>query len=89
MRADSVEGENTELLDQLISQLRAEADDPPRKIEGVSDEWLEGLERVENKRLKKAETCPICGEAFLSGTYGAPLGYFCHEKPLERFRNIW
>jgi hypothetical protein len=73
MRADSAGGENTELLDRLIGQLRAGADDPPRKIEGVSEEWLEGLERVEKKRLKEDEKCPICGEGFLSGEYGERL----------------
>lgn len=68
MRNDAgSDAENSGLLDRLIGELRHTADDPPRKIEGVSEDFLEGLERVEKRRIKGDEKCPICGEVFLNG----------------------
>lgn len=58
-----------ELLGRLVQELLASADDPPKEVEGVSDEYLAGLDRVPKARLKPGDTCPICGNGFLEEKY--------------------
>ncbi|KAL8704162.1 MAG: hypothetical protein Q9201_002660 [Fulgogasparrea decipioides] len=53
------------LLDTLIESLEADAEAPPREVQGVSDAFLDELDRVPKKSLKKADSCPICGNPFL------------------------
>ncbi|KAI4234549.1 MAG: hypothetical protein LQ349_003728 [Xanthoria aureola] len=55
------------LLDSLIQSLEAEADNPPREVQGVSDAFLDELDRVPKKSLKQTDSCPICGNPFLEG----------------------
>jgi hypothetical protein len=55
--------DHLELLDGLIGQLRG---NHSRKIEGLSDQWLDGLDRVPKSKLK-GKKCPICNEEYLSG----------------------
>jgi RING finger family protein len=83
LRADSEGGENAGLLDRLIGELRGTADDPPRKIEGVSEAFLEGLERVPKGKLKGGK-CPICGEGFLSGEFSFVCGFSDGGCAVER-----
>jgi hypothetical protein len=62
-------GSGTEAQQSMIEQLLQNAQDPPREVVGVSQEFLDGLERVSKKSLKKEEDCPICGQPFLDGTF--------------------
>ncbi len=55
------------LLSSLIEELMRNADDPPTEVKGVPDSFLDGLDRVPNKSLKRSESCPICGNPFLDG----------------------
>lgn len=57
-----------ELLGQLVQSLMQSAEHPPSEVEGVSDEFIEQLERVPKKALKEEMSCPICSNAFLDGT---------------------
>lgn len=57
-----------ELMDSLIESLLASADRPPREVEGVSDEFIQELERVPKKSLKPEQSCSICANPFLDGT---------------------
>ena len=41
------------------------------------------LERVHKKKLKKDETCPICGNPFLDDKYPLVVALPCH--PMHRF----
>jgi tRNA (cytidine32/guanosine34-2'-O)-methyltransferase len=43
------------------------AEHPPDQVQGVSDEFIEQLERVDRKKLKPDMTCPICSNPFLEG----------------------
>jgi hypothetical protein len=63
------EGEDggAELLREMLARVAHLAEEPPRRIEGVSDAFLEGLERVGRGRLRAEHKCPICGERFLDG----------------------
>ncbi len=60
---------NDALLGQLISSLMESAEHPPSEVQGVSDEYIEQLERVPKKKLKEDMSCPICGNPFLEGMY--------------------
>lgn len=55
------------LLMEMIEYLRQNADDPPSELKGVPDSFLDELERVPKKSLKKTDTCPICVNPFLEG----------------------
>lgn len=61
--------DSASLLDGMIDMLRQMADDPPSKVEGVPDSFLDELDRVPNKTLKQSDVCPICGNPFLEGTH--------------------
>jgi hypothetical protein len=56
-----------DLLRDMLARVSHLADDPPRRVEGVPDAFLDGLERVGRGRLRKADKCPICAEPFLDG----------------------
>ena len=56
-----------ELLGRLVGELMESAEHPPSEVEGVSDEFIEQLERVPKKNLKADMSCPICSNPFLEG----------------------
>nr|POF17841.1 hypothetical protein CFP56_13253 [Quercus suber] len=64
---DAAGGSHDELLDTLVQSLMQDADHPPTEVEGVSDEFIEQLERVPKKVLKSDMSCPICANPFLDG----------------------
>jgi hypothetical protein len=57
-----------ELLESMLGYLIENAEHPPPEVEGVSDEFIEQLERVPKKALKEDMSCPICANPFLEGT---------------------
>ena len=65
MRVDRGEGAP---LDDMIESLLADAETPPKEVKGVSQGFLDELERVPNKILKPSMDCPICGNPFVEGT---------------------
>jgi hypothetical protein len=61
-------GHGTEVLDSMINMIMSQLEGTgERKLEGVSDSFLDGLDRVPKKALKKGMDCPICGNEFLEG----------------------
>jgi len=56
-----------ELLESLVESLMSSAEHPPTEVQGVSDEFIEQLERVSKKSLKPDMSCPICSNPFLEG----------------------
>jgi hypothetical protein len=56
-----------ELLEGMLGYLMENAEHPPPEVEGVSDEFIEQLERVPKKALKEDMSCPICANPFLEG----------------------
>lgn len=62
-------GESDDLLGNMIEVLRQNADDPPAEVKGVPNTFLDELERVPKKALKKEDTCPICVNPFLDGKF--------------------
>lgn len=63
-------------LDGMIESLFSDAEAPPKEVKGVSQDFLDELERVPNKLLKKSMDCPICGNPFLEGDF-FPLMLVC------------
>ena len=69
-----------DLLRNMINTLRDSAELPPQKVQGVSQEFLDTLERVPTKRLKKGDTCPICSVPFLEDPYPLVVRLPCHQS---------
>lgn len=75
MRGGSSEsGGNEELLQRLVDNLMDSAEHPPSQVEGVSDEFIEQLERVPKKALREDMSCPICANPFLEGRLACSMG---------------
>lgn len=76
----SVEGHAPE-LDGAVLQLLEEAADPSaRQSQGVTDEFLAGLDRVPKKKLRKEDMCPICNTAFIDDPYPLVVRLPCHSS---------
>jgi hypothetical protein len=71
---------NREFLEELIRSLESDIDNPPTEIRGVTQEFLDTLERVSRKALKKDDSCPICAERFLDDKYCLVVELPCHRS---------
>ena len=60
---------NRGFLESLVRDLEADVDDPPTRIPGVSQEYLDALDRVPRKQLTRDDDCPICAEPYLDDQY--------------------
>lgn len=58
-------GENP-VLEEMIQHLVQFSEDPPDKVDGVPDTFIEDLDRVRKEKLE-GKDCPICGLPFLEG----------------------
>ncbi|KAK3949236.1 hypothetical protein QBC32DRAFT_349690 [Pseudoneurospora amorphoporcata] len=72
--------ENRNFLESLVESLQEDVLHPPTKIEGVSQEFLDGLDRVDRKKLKEDEQCPICAERYLDDQYCLVVELPCHHS---------
>jgi hypothetical protein len=61
------------LLRGLIEQLDEAAHDPSQGEQGMPETFFVDLDRIDKKKLKEDETCPICSEPFLDGEYMQPV----------------
>ena len=66
---------NNQLRDNLLETISQFIEAPPTRPKGLPAEFIEGLERVSKKSLKKDDECPICGIAFLEGEFLKPQLY--------------
>lgn len=72
---------HADLLDSLMAALAEEMEAAPRrKIAGVPQSFLDGLERVPKRALRKGDVCPICNEEFLEDAYPLVVQLPCHES---------
>ncbi|OTB13345.1 hypothetical protein K445DRAFT_320201 [Daldinia sp. EC12] len=78
LSADAPTEENRDFLGSLISALENDIRSPPESIPGVSQEYLDTLDRVPRKSLKKDDSCPICAEPFLDDPYPLVVELPCH-----------
>ncbi|KUJ23005.1 uncharacterized protein LY89DRAFT_693315 [Mollisia scopiformis] len=70
---------DTHVLEELISDIRSSMDSPPEEVRGVPQSYLDELERVPKKSLKKTDKCPICADAFLDDPYPLVVVLPCHS----------
>ncbi|KAI2463739.1 hypothetical protein F4781DRAFT_107902 [Annulohypoxylon bovei var. microspora] len=66
---DAPTRENQAFLGGLMAELELDIERPPDEIPGVRQEFLDGLDRVPKKQLKKDDACPICAEPYLDDPY--------------------
>ncbi|KAI5295557.1 hypothetical protein KEM52_001016, partial [Ascosphaera acerosa] len=68
------------LISQMIAALLETAEEPPREVRGVSEEFIDTLERVPKSKLRRQQTCPICSEPFLDDAYPLVVRLPCHPS---------
>lgn len=68
---------NRDFLVSLIDTLRSDVDNPPEEIKGVTQEYLDSLDRVPKKSLKD-DSCPICAEKYMDDKYPLVVELPCH-----------
>jgi len=73
-------GSNTAVLDDLLELIYSYMDAIPTKVAGVPQSYLDELDRVPKKALKKTDTCPICAEPFLDDEYPLVVVLPCHPS---------
>jgi hypothetical protein len=78
IHADSDNPRHQNFLESLMSIVQGTIEDPPSKVQGVPQSYLDGLERVDKRKLKKTDSCPICNEAFLDDEYPLVVQLPCH-----------
>jgi hypothetical protein len=69
---------NRAFLQSLVEALELDVAHPPRQLEGVTQEFLDGLDRVPRRALKDDDACPICAERFLDDPYPLVVELPCH-----------
>ncbi|KAI1453207.1 hypothetical protein F4805DRAFT_462038 [Annulohypoxylon moriforme] len=75
---DAPTSENQSFLSGLMSDLEGDIEAPPDHIPGVRQEYLDSLDRVPKKQLKKDDSCPICAEHYLDDPYPLVVELPCH-----------
>ncbi|KAK3333455.1 hypothetical protein B0T19DRAFT_126533 [Cercophora scortea] len=71
---------NRAFLRDLVEALELDVAHPPTEFAGVSQAYLDGLDRVARKTLKPDETCPICAEKYLDDPYCLVVELPCHHS---------
>ena len=69
LHSTSPDAANRDFLEQLITSLEADINDPPTRLHGVSQEFVDSLDRVGRKGLGKDEDCAICKVPYLEDEY--------------------
>ncbi|KAJ0353039.1 hypothetical protein COL154_001708 [Colletotrichum chrysophilum] len=72
--------DNARFLSSLVEALESDINSPPSEIPGVSQEYLDSLDRVPKKSLGKDEACPICAEKYLDDQYPLIVELPCHSS---------
>lgn len=79
LAADAPDAANRDLLRDLSQALEADLLHLPKQVEGVSQEFLDTLDRVPRKQLTPEDACPICAEKFLDDPYPLIVELQCHH----------
>ena len=61
-------------VETMLEQIAMFMENPPERPRGLSQEFIDGLERVPKRVLDKLKQrdggeCPICGEGYLDGEH--------------------
>ncbi|KAK9245167.1 hypothetical protein V1506DRAFT_459516 [Lipomyces tetrasporus] len=71
---------NSEVLERLAAQLLEDALHPPHGSKGVSQEFLDSLDRIPRKKLKSDDMCAICNTAYLEDKYPLVVKLPCNNR---------
>ncbi|KAK9470812.1 uncharacterized protein V1510DRAFT_404674 [Dipodascopsis tothii] len=74
--------DSSPVAERLLQQLTAEAADGTRPA-GVSQAFIDALDRVPKKRLRPTDSCAICASAYLDDPYPLVVALPCN--PLHHF----
>ncbi|KAJ1324972.1 E3 ubiquitin-protein ligase RNF181 [Microdochium nivale] len=86
LASDAPSEENRQFLELLMSNLELDIAHPPEHIPGVSQEYVDSLDRVSRKSIKDDDSCPICAERYLDDQYCLVVELPCagrHKFDLE------
>ncbi|KAL6892816.1 hypothetical protein HDV57DRAFT_483069 [Trichoderma longibrachiatum] len=61
--------DNRDFLEHLIASLEDDIHDPPTRLQGASQEFVDMLDRVDRKTLGKDDDCAICKVPYLEDEY--------------------
>lgn len=78
--------DNRQFLEQLISLLEQDIHDPPTTLQGVTQEFVDSLDRVNRKKLAKDDDCAICKVPYLEDQFCLVVELPCkgrHQYDLE------
>ncbi|KAI1632862.1 hypothetical protein F4809DRAFT_60497 [Biscogniauxia mediterranea] len=78
LASDAPTGENQSFLQALMTEIQSDIGAPPEQVPGVSQQYLDGLDRVPRRSLKDDEACPICAERYLDDKYCLVVELPCH-----------
>ncbi|KAG5979274.1 hypothetical protein E4U54_006954 [Claviceps lovelessii] len=69
LAATAPDHENRSFLLDLVSVLEGDINDPPSRLEGVGQDFLDALDRVSRKTLREGDDCAICRIPYLEDQY--------------------
>lgn len=69
LAATAPTAENRTFLLDLVESLEGDIQDPPTRLEGVGQDFLDGLDRVSRRTLRQDDDCAICKIAYLEDQY--------------------
>ncbi|KAM0252877.1 hypothetical protein ACHAQJ_007507 [Trichoderma viride] len=72
--------DNRNFLEELINSLEDDIHDPPTRLHGASQEFVDMLERVNRKKLDKEDDCAICKVPYLEDEYCLVVELPCQGK---------
>ncbi|KAH6981974.1 hypothetical protein BGZ61DRAFT_183569 [Ilyonectria robusta] len=78
--------DNREFLESLITSLEDDIHDPPTRLRGVTQEFVDSLDRVNRKKLDQDDDCAICKVPYLEDEYCLVVELPCkgrHQFDLE------
>ncbi|KAI0009232.1 hypothetical protein F4779DRAFT_617806 [Xylariaceae sp. FL0662B] len=80
LAADTPDPENRNFLLSLMQLVEADIESPPDAIRGVSQQYLDALDRVPRKALGKDDSCPLCIDRYLDDPYWIVVELPCQGK---------
>jgi hypothetical protein len=63
-----------------MAETETHIENPPVKIEGVPQSYLDELERIDKRKIGKDASCPICNERFLDDEFPLIVVLPCHRS---------
>lgn len=78
--------DNRDFLIELMNSLEEDIHNPPDRLQGVNQEFLDGLDRVNRKKLSKEDDCAICKIPYLEDEFCLVVELPCkgrHQFDLE------